>query len=173
MAALRAAGVERVALVDWDVHHGDGTQAIFEADPTVLYTSTHQSPFYPGTGSAEERGMGAGLGATINRPLLAGDGDDAFVAAWTDELLPAVEAFGPGAILVSCGYDAHVADPLAGLRVTEAGFEAVARAVGGVAARLGIPGVALTLEGGYDLDALRSSAAATVRGLLAGRAEAA
>jgi acetoin utilization deacetylase AcuC-like enzyme len=170
-AALRADGVERVAIVDWDVHHGDGTQAIFAADPSVLYASTHQFPFYPGTGAAAERGLGPGEGTTLNRPLLVGDGDDAFVAAWTDELLPAVEAYRPGAILVSAGYDAHAADPLAELRVTEAGYEAVARALGRVAGDLGIPGVALTLEGGYDLDALRASVAATVRGLLAGRSE--
>jgi acetoin utilization deacetylase AcuC-like enzyme len=172
VASLRAAGVQRVAIVDWDVHHGDGTQAIFEADPTVLYTSTHQFPFYPGSGAAAERGRGAGIGTTINRPLLAGDGDDAFVAAWTDELLPAVEAFGPGAIVVSAGYDGHAADPLAELTITEAGYETVARAIGGVAARLAIPGVALTLEGGYDLDALRASVAATIRGLVAGREQA-
>ncbi len=171
-ASLRAAGVERVAIVDWDVHHGDGTQAIFEADPTVLYTSTHQFPFYPGSGDAAERGIGAGIGTTINRPLLADDGDDAFVAAWTDELLPAVEAFGPDAIVVSAGYDGHAADPLAELTITETGYETVARALGGVAARLAIPGVALTLEGGYDLDALRASVAATIRGLVAGHEQA-
>ena len=172
VATLRAAGVERVAIVDWDVHHGDGTQAIFEADPAVLYTSTHQFPFYPGSGAAAERGIGAGMGTSINRPLLAGDGDDAFVAAWTDELLPAVEDFGPGAIVVSAGYDGHAADPLAELTITEAGYETVARALGAVAARLAIPGVALTLEGGYDLDALRASVAATIRGLVAGREQA-
>ena len=169
VAGLRARGVERVAIVDWDVHHGDGTQAIFDADPTVLYTSTHQFPFYPGTGAAAERGSGPGLGMTINRPLRAGDGDEAFVLAWTDELLPAVEGFEPRAIVVSAGYDGHVADPLAELTVTEAGYEAVARVLGGVAARLAIHGVALTLEGGYDLDAVRGSVAATVRGLVAGR----
>lgn len=167
-AGLRADGLTRVAIVDWDVHHGDGTQAIFHGDPDLIYTSTHQYPFYPGTGSQAD--MGGGVAR--NHPLSAGDGDEAFVAAWRDELLPAIEAFGPDAILVSAGYDAHVADPLAELAVTEAGFEAVGRAVGATAARLGLAGVALTLEGGYDLDALRSSVAASVRGLLDGRAEA-
>jgi acetoin utilization deacetylase AcuC-like enzyme len=169
-AGLRIDGsATRIAIVDWDVHHGDGTQEIFDADPNLLYASTHQSPFYPGTGSAAEQGTGEALGTKLNRPLLAGDGDEAFVAAWTEELLPAVEAFGPGAILVSAGYDAHRADPLAQLGVTEAGFAAVARELGAVSRRLELPGVALTLEGGYDLDALSASVAATVRGLLEGR----
>ena len=150
------------------MHHGDGTQSLFERDPDLLYASTHQSPFYPGTGSASERGTGEAIGTMINRPLLAGDGDDAFVAAWVDELLPAVEAFAPDAVLVSAGYDAHAADPLAELAVTEDGFEAIAQAVGRTIARLGLTGVALTLEGGYDLAALRASTGATVRGLLAG-----
>ena len=169
VAALRAQGVERVAVVDWDVHHGDGTQSIFEADPAVLYASTHQYPFYPGTGAASERGVGAAEGTTLNRPLAAGEGDEAFVATWLEDLLPAIEAFRPGAMVVSAGYDAHAADPLAELAVTEAGYEAVARALGGLASRLGIGGVALALEGGYDLVALRASVAATVRGLLPGR----
>jgi acetoin utilization deacetylase AcuC-like enzyme len=168
-ATLRADGVaRRIAIVDWDVHHGDGTQAIFDADPDLLYTSTHQAPFYPGTGSAAERGAGVAAGTKRNRPLLAGDGDDAFVAAWTDELLPAVEEFAPDAILVSAGYDAHAADPLAELLVTEDGFWTVAHALGQSMTRLGLAGVALTLEGGYDLEALRASVAATVRGILAG-----
>lgn len=171
LAGLRADGLaRRVAIVDWDVHHGDGTQAIFDPDPDVCYASTHQWPLYPGTGLAAERGSGAAVGTKHNRPLAPGDGDAAFVAAWREELLPAVEAFAPDAILVSAGYDAHLADPLAHLTVTEAGYEAVAEAVGRTTRRFGLPGVALTLEGGYDLKALRASAAATVRGLLAGRA---
>ena len=166
VAALRADGAaRRVAIVDWDVHHGNGTQAIFAGDADLIYTSTHQYPFYPGTGAAADD---AG-GVAHNHPLDAGDGDEAFVAAWRDELLPAIEAFGAEAILVSAGYDAHAADPLAELTVTEAGFESVARLLGATASRLGLRGVALTLEGGYDLDALRGSAAATVRGLLDGR----
>ena len=166
VAALRADGAaRRVAIVDWDVHHGNGTQAIFAGDADLIYTSTHQYPFYPGTGAAADD---AG-GVAHNHPLDAGDGDEAFVAAWRDELFPAIEAFGAEAILVSAGYDAHAADPLAELTVTEAGFEEVARILGATASRLGLRGVALTLEGGYDLDALRGSAAATVRGLLDGR----
>jgi len=169
-AGLRAAGrAGRIAIIDWDVHHGDGTQEIFAGDPDLCYASTHQSPFYPGTGLPAERGVGKAAGTKHNRPLAAGDGDDAFVGAWRDDLLPAVEAFAPEAILVSAGYDAHRADPLAELDVTEHGYAEVSRLLGALSRRLGLPGVALTLEGGYDLDALRDSTAATVRGLLEGR----
>jgi acetoin utilization deacetylase AcuC-like enzyme len=173
VAALRErAGVRRVAIVDWDVHHGDGTQAIFDADPDLCYASTHQSPLYPGTGPATASGTGDATGTKHNRPLPPGSGDEALLAAWERDLLPAIEAFAPEAILVSAGFDAHRADPLAHLMVTEAGYERLGRHVGALAARLGLPGVALTLEGGYDLPALRASAAASVRGLLSGRAEA-
>jgi acetoin utilization deacetylase AcuC-like enzyme len=166
VAGLRAEGAaNRIAIVDWDVHHGDGTQAIFHGDEDLFYASTHQYPFYPGTGPAGDDGGGVAR----NHPLRAGDGDEAFVAAWRDELLPGLEAFGPDAILVSAGYDGHAADPLAELTVTEAGYEAVGRALGATAAGLGIDGVALTLEGGYDPDAVRASVAASVRGLLDGR----
>lgn len=167
--ALRADGLaQRIAILDWDVHHGDGTQAIFDADPDLCYASTHQSPLYPGTGTAEDCGTGPALGTKHNVPLPPGSGDAEFTAAWLASLLPAVEAFGPQAILVSAGYDAHRADPLAELEVTEAGYRSVAEAVGRLARAAGLTGVALTLEGGYDLDALRGSAAATVVGLLAG-----
>jgi acetoin utilization deacetylase AcuC-like enzyme len=170
-AAVRASGAaRRLAIVDWDVHHGDGTQDVFEDDPDVFYASTHQFPFYPGTGWPQERGRGSAAGTVRNRPLAAGDADEAFVAAWRDELLPAIEEFGAEAILVSAGYDAHRDDPLAELEVTAAGFGEVARLVGALSARLGLAGVALTLEGGYDLDALRASVASTVGGILAGRA---
>ena len=167
--ALRAAGLaQRIAIVDWDVHHGDGTQAIFDADPDLWFASTHQSPLYPGTGAASERGTGPGLGTKHNLPLPPGSGDAEFTAAWQTELLPAVEAFGPEAILVSAGYDAHQSDPLAELDVTEAGYRSVAEAIGRLSRARGLGGVALTLEGGYDLDALRQSTASTVAGLLAG-----
>ena len=169
VAAIRARGLaERIAIVDWDVHHGDGTQAIFERDPDVCYASTHQSPLYPGTGARSETGVGEAVGTKHNRPLPPDAGDDAFVAAWGDDLLPAIEAFRAQAILVSAGYDAHIDDPLANLEVTEEGYEEVSQRLGALTRRLGLGGVALTLEGGYSLDALRASAAATVRGLLAG-----
>jgi acetoin utilization deacetylase AcuC-like enzyme len=166
--AVRAAGVRRIAILDWDVHHGDGTQAIFDHDPELCYASTHQSPLYPGTGHGDERGRGAAEGTMHNHPLAPGSGDDAFIAAWIEHLLPAVEAFRPQALLISAGYDAHRDDPLANLLVTESGFGAVALEVGRLAGRLGLGGLALTLEGGYDLAALRLSVAATVAGLLSG-----
>lgn len=170
-ATLRAAGLaQRIAILDWDVHHGDGTQAIFDADADLLYASTHQAPLYPGTGDATERGSGPAEGTKHNVPLPPGAGDDEFTSAWLELLLPAVEEFAPQAVLLSAGYDAHGADPLAHLQVSEDGYRAVSRAIGALAARLGIPGVGLTLEGGYDLPALRASAAATVEGLLDGLA---
>jgi acetoin utilization deacetylase AcuC-like enzyme len=169
VADLRANdAAQRIAVLDWDVHHGDGTQAIFDADAELCYASTHQSPLYPGTGDVTERGTGAATGTKLNAPLPPGSGDDRFTHAWLTQLLPAVEAFAPQAILVSAGFDAHRDDPLAHLAVTEDGYRQVAAAIGRLAARLGIPGVALTLEGGYDLPALRRSAAATVEGLLSG-----
>jgi acetoin utilization deacetylase AcuC-like enzyme len=168
-AALRAAGAaQRLAILDWDVHHGDGTQAIFDADPEVCYASTHEYPFYPGTGAASERGSGPAIGTMHNVPLPAGSGDAQFTEAWLVQLLPAVEAFAPEAILLSAGFDAHRADPLSWLEVTEEGYRTVAREMGALAGRLGISGVALTLEGGYDPRALRASAAATVTGLWEG-----
>ena len=171
VAALRSTGrARRIAIVDWDVHHGDGTQELFDADPDLAYASTHQHPFYPGTGLASESGIGAARGTMFNHPLTAAAGDDEFVSAWGDELLPAIERFAPEAILVSAGYDAHRADPLANLEVSEAGFGAVAGLLGALAARRALGGVTLAFEGGYDLEAVRASAAATVRGLLEGRA---
>jgi len=166
--ALRGAGLaQRIAIVDWDVHHGDGTQAIFDDDPELLYASTHQRPLYPGSGSPEQRGSGAAVGTKHNMTLLPGADDEAFVAAW-HELLGRVREFRPQAILVSAGYDGHRDDPLANLAITEQGYRSVAVAVGGLTAELGLPGVALVLEGGYDLDALERSAGATVEGLFEG-----
>jgi acetoin utilization deacetylase AcuC-like enzyme len=127
-------------------------------------------PLFPGSGGVAEQGAGSAFGTKHNAPLRPGSGDEEFVSAWTARLLPAVEAFQPEAILVSAGYDAHRSDPLAELEVTEVGFRRVAEAIGGMARRIGAAGVALTLEGGYDLQALRASAAATVEGLLAGLA---
>ncbi|MDQ3690548.1 MAG: histone deacetylase [Chloroflexota bacterium] len=171
VAGLRARGVaDRIAVIDWDVHHGDGTQAIFDVDAGLCYASTHQSPLYPGTGDRRDVGTGAGGGTMHNWPLPPGSNDEAFVTAWREELLPAIESFAPELILVSAGYDAHRDDPLASLELTAHGYAEVARLIGALSARLGIGGVALTLEGGYDLGALRAASAATVRGILVGRA---
>jgi acetoin utilization deacetylase AcuC-like enzyme len=163
MSLLGMDGASRIAILDWDVHHGDGTQAIFESNSSVMYASTHQFPWYPGTGSQAEQ-----QATTVNVPLPAGSGDEAFVSAWRNAILPKVEAFAPTAILVSAGYDAHLDDPLAGLMVTSPGFRQVAVEIGSLARRLEVAGVALALEGGYDLDALRACAGATIQGLLAG-----
>ena len=164
-AGLRAGGTGRVAIVDWDVHHGNGTQHIFEDDPAVFYFSCHQMPLYPGTGYARERGVGAGEGATLNVPLAPGDGDDRFLAAlsqWGD----AMEAFRPEIVLVSAGFDAHRDDLLGGLRVSTFAFGEATRIVRAVAERHAGGRLVSMLEGGYELEALAASAAAHVEALL-------
>ena len=164
VAAARSADPTlRVAVLDWDLHHGNGSQELFAPDDAAFYASTHQFPFYPGTGSAAEQGE-----RLVNVPLPEGSCDHEFIDAWTESILPRAEAFGPELILISAGFDAHRSDPLSGLEVTEAAFGQVAQAVGQLAHRLDLEGVALSLEGGYDLDALRASTRATVTGLLAG-----
>jgi acetoin utilization deacetylase AcuC-like enzyme len=169
VAAARAEDrARRIAIVDWDGHHGDGTQAIFDDDPDLCYASTHQSPLFPGTGATDERGRGAAVGTKHNRPLPPGSGDEALLDAWQEDLLPAIAAFAPEVLLVSAGYDAHHYDPMANLGVTDDGYHRLGTAVGTLARSLGLPGVALTLEGGYDLAALRRSTAASVHGLLQG-----
>jgi acetoin utilization deacetylase AcuC-like enzyme len=161
-AAARAEGCARVAIVDWDVHHGNGTQAAFYGDPDVLFCSLHQWPLYPGTGRTNEMGEGAGAGATINLPVPAGTGDAEVTALFDDVLLPRLHAFAPQLLLISAGYDAAAGDPLGGLRLTPAGYAALTRrlrrqAVGGR--------VVAILEGGYDLGNLERCTAATARAL--------
>jgi len=157
-------GVERVAVVDFDVHHGNGTQHIFEADPTLFYASSHQFPCYPGTGGAEERGVGN----VVNAPLAPGSGSVAFREAWEVLILPALERFAPGLLIVSAGFDAHKADPLAQLRVETADFAWLTAQLLDVARRHCGGRLVSLLEGGYDLDALAESAAAHVRVLMDG-----
>jgi acetoin utilization deacetylase AcuC-like enzyme len=147
-----AAGVERVAVLDWDAHHGNGTQAIFWDDPDVLYVSLHQYPFYPGTGGRAERGGGAGEGATLNIPLAAGTSEQEFIDAFEREALPALRDFDPGLLIVSAGFDAHRDDPLCDLGLSSQAFGELARAVREIGA-----GPVLILEGGYDLTALSES----------------
>ncbi len=156
-------GARRVAIIDWDVHHGNGTQHIFEARGDVFYASLHQWPWYPGTGAATERGRGAGEGATLNLPMAAGDGDAAYMDAFEATLLPALDAFAPDLVVVSAGFDAHVRDPLSSTRVTA---EAFARMTTLLLAHAGGRLVSL-LEGGYDLEGLADSAAAHVAALVA------
>jgi acetoin utilization deacetylase AcuC-like enzyme len=165
-AALRATGCDRVAIVDIDVHHGNGTQAAFYSDPTVLFASTHQFPFYPGTGARDERGAGAGVGATVNVPLPAGTTDEGFVQAYDREIIPALERFGPDAIVVSAGFDAHRLDPLGGLRVTTDGFRQVVTRLDAASRRLCRRRSAWVTEGGYHLEALRECLDATIEVLV-------
>jgi len=151
----KGGGVERVAIVDIDVHHGNGTQAAFYSDPAVLYISSHQYPFYPGTGAADETGEGPGRGFTLNIPLEAGATDDVYARAYESVVVPALDAFAPEVILVSAGFDAHARDPLAGMRMTSAGLANLVRIVDAAASRLCGRRIALVTEGGYHLDALR------------------
>jgi acetoin utilization deacetylase AcuC-like enzyme len=147
-------GVERILIIDWDVHHGNGTQWAFYLDPSVFYFSTHQSPLYPGTGSSAERGEEEGEGATLNVPLAPGTGDAGFQQAFSEYLVPACETFKPEFILISAGFDAHADDPLAHLRVSDAGFEWASRTVKQLAATYAEGRVVSVLEGGYDLETL-------------------
>ena len=165
-------GIERVAIVDWDVHHGNGTQEIFEADGSVFYFSTHQYPFYPGSGAANETGRGEGRGATLNVPLPPGAGDREYLAIFRDLLRPALDRFRPGAILISAGFDAHRADPLAGMSLPEAGYAGMTGVVREAAEAHCRGRVVSLLEGGYDLQALAASVEAHLRALGAFDAEA-
>jgi acetoin utilization deacetylase AcuC-like enzyme len=155
-------GVERVLIVDWDVHHGNGTQDAFYETDQVLFCSLHQSPLYPGTGSARERGAGAGAGYTINVPLPAGTDDRAYLQAFDDIVLPAADAYRPQLVLVSAGFDAHERDPLANLRLTTRGFHELARRVVRIADDHAGGRLVATLEGGYDPAALAASVVATL-----------
>ena len=158
----------RVAIVDWDVHHGNATQHMFEDDPTVLYFSTHQFPFYPGTGAGGERGRGAGSGFTVNVPMAAGSGDREYLSVFRERLVPALEEFRPGFVLISAGFDAHRDDPLAGMELTEAGYAGMTGIVREAADRLCGGRIVSLLEGGYDLRALAASVEAHLRALGAG-----
>jgi acetoin utilization deacetylase AcuC-like enzyme len=162
-AHARARGLERVAIVDFDVHHGNGTQEIFYADPSVLYVSLHQFPFYPGSGAADETGRGDGRGFTVNVPLSAGASDTVYGAAIERIVAPVLEAYRPELLLFSAGFDAHRRDPLAQMQMSEHGFKLlVRRTLAAVGPQIG---VGLLLEGGYDLLGLSSSLTATLEGL--------
>jgi len=155
-------GAKRVSIVDFDVHHGNGTQACFEADGTIFYGSSHQWPLYPGTGDSAEHGVGN----ILNVPLPPGADGEAFRAAWVEHIIPAVEAFAPDLLVISAGFDAHAADPLAQLRVREADFAYLTEALCALSDRCCGGRVVSLLEGGYDLEALGRSTAAHVRALM-------
>ncbi len=162
-AASLVAGGERVAIVDWDVHHGNGTQDIFYDDPNVLYVSTHESPLYPGTGRLAETGGACAPRSNLNLPFPRGTRGDTFREAFDDVVVPVVDAFAPDWLIVSAGYDAHRDDPLAGLELSAADYaDLVVRLASLVPARR----LLLVLEGGYDLDALTHSVGATLAALL-------
>lgn len=162
--AQAAHGIARVAVVDFDVHHGNGTQACFEQDASLFYASSHQSPCYPGTGEPHE----TGVGNIANATLPPGADGPAFRAAWERELLPALDAFAPGLLVISAGFDAHARDPLAQLRVREADFAWLTEELCRIADRHCRGKVVSLLEGGYDLEALAASVAVHVRALMHG-----
>jgi len=160
VAIAARAAAKRTLIIDWDVHHGNGTQDIFYRDPTVGYFSVHEWPLYPGTGAREERGAEEGLGATLNHPVRAGSGDAEFLAAIDEALGDFYERIAPELIIVSAGFDAHARDPLASCEVTTQGFAAMADRI---LRRAGRVPVAFVLEGGYDTPALAESVVAVAR----------
>jgi acetoin utilization deacetylase AcuC-like enzyme len=162
-AHARALGARRVGIVDWDVHHGNGTQDIFHEDGDVWYASLHQSPLYPGTGSRAETGHGDGLGTTRNCPLPPGSGDTEWLAAFDNTVVPFIETCRPDIILLSAGYDAHRTDPIGGCLVTDDGYAALAQRTRALADRLCEGRLAVVLEGGYDPAALGRAVVRTVR----------
>ncbi|MGO4735597.1 histone deacetylase family protein [Bosea sp. 2KB_26] len=163
--AQKAHGAERVAIIDWDVHHGNGTQEIFWNDPSVLYASTHEMPLYPGTGAPSERGE---HGTIVNAALRAGDGSDAFRDAFETAVLPRVDAFQPDLVIISAGFDAHWRDPLANINLVESDFAWATQKLMAIADRRAEGRLVSILEGGYDLEALSKSTASHVLALMRG-----
>ena len=159
-------GIERALIVDWDVHHGNGTQDIFYRDGSVLFFSTHQSPWYPGTGAASERGEGPGAGKTINCPLPAGSGSTEILGAFRNLLLPAAKAFQPELVLISAGFDSRAGDPLGQFQLTDADFAELTSLMTALAAEFCDGRLVSALEGGYNLPGLAQAAEAHVRALL-------
>jgi acetoin utilization deacetylase AcuC-like enzyme len=162
--ALDRGGLRRVMILDWDVHHGNGTNDIFHTSDRVLFMSIHQSPLYPGTGLARDAGSGPGEGLTVNVPVPAGTDDPVYRSLVEHVAVPLLRAFEPQLVLISAGYDAHRDDPLAGCRVTEEGFAVMTRSVRGACDAIGVP-LGCVLEGGYALGPLARSVAATMREL--------
>ena len=155
-------GLDRILIVDWDLHHGNGTQHSFDSDPSILYFSTHQYPYYPGSGSYHEIGTGKGEGFTINVPLSTGCGDGEFVAIFDRILRPVALEYNPEIILVSAGFDIYMGDPLGGMNVTPNGFAGLTRSIMDIAGSCCDGKLVITLEGGYDLKGLRDSVKAVL-----------
>jgi acetoin utilization deacetylase AcuC-like enzyme len=166
--AIAELGVERVLVLDWDVHHGNGTEAIFYGSPQVLYSSIHQSPLYPGTGAAADVGSGEGEGYTVNLPVPPGSGSDEFLSLVQTVVAPLGRQWKPQLICLSAGYDAHRDDPLANCDVDDAAYADMAATMRGLAAELGVP-VLICLEGGYSLGALSRSVVVTLEAFADGR----
>jgi acetoin utilization deacetylase AcuC-like enzyme len=167
--AIQRRGLERVAIIDFDVHHGNGTQDAFYADPHVLYTSLHEYPFYPGTGHWRDVGEGAGTGTTVNAALPPGCADAEYLATLDRLILPVLRRYRPQFILVSAGFDAHIADPLANMAVSTLGYRAIALRIAEVAAQVCDGRTVYVLEGGYRLEALARSVEHCIRVLLGER----
>ena len=165
--AIERHGLERVLIADWDVHHGNGTQDIFYDDPTVLFFSTHQSPWYPGTGARGETGEGAGAGTTINCPFPAHSGRDEILGAFRDRLLPAAEAFGPDLVMISAGFDSRLGDPLGQFRLDDPDFTEMTSLMQEVADKHAQGRLVSVLEGGYSLTGLAAAVQSHVSALLA------
>jgi len=164
--AQKRYALQRVLIVDWDVHHGNGTQHSFEDDPSILFFSTHQYPHYPGTGRGTERGTSAGEQFTINVPMEAGEGDEDYQAVFNKTLVPAADNFKPDFVMISAGFDAHRDDPLASMGLTEGGYADLTAIVAGIAKRYAHGRILSTLEGGYNLTALAASVDAHLTALL-------
>jgi acetoin utilization deacetylase AcuC-like enzyme len=158
-------GLDNIMIIDWDVHHGNGTQHIFEDDPSVFYVSTHQYPYYPGTGAVTETGTGRGQGYTMNFPLPQGSGDEVYIEVFEQHLLARALDYRPEFVIISAGFDAHYADPLAHMQVTEKGYRRMTQVVKEIAATCCNQRLISVLEGGYNLDALGRSVAAHVEEL--------
>ncbi len=162
-AYARSRGCARVAIVDYDVHHGNGTQWIFYEDPTVLFVSSHQFPFYPGTGAASETGRGAGVGYTLNIPLAAGAQDPEIERQYQEQVYPALRQFQPDLLMISAGFDAHELDPLGQVRMTTGGFARLTASLVKVADEVCAGRVVLVTEGGYSLEALKACLTEVIR----------
>lgn len=158
--------IKRVLIVDWDVHHGNGTQHIFENDPDVFYFSTHQYPYYPGTGHVWEKGTEKGVGKTLNLPFPGGTGEPSYLKAFEEVFMPQAFAFKPELILISAGFDAHKEDPLAGLNLTEHAYSFMTKRLKVLARECAKERIVSVLEGGYNLDALARSVEAHLRALM-------
>jgi acetoin utilization deacetylase AcuC-like enzyme len=168
--ALQAdCGVDKLMIMDWDVHHGNGTQHSFEDDPSVLYVSTHQFPYYPGTGDFGEAGRGRGLGTTVNIPMPAGCGDEEYTGCFQRIVAPAARQFAPEMILVSCGFDAHRTDPLASMQLGQQGYAAMTAVVRSLADELCDSRIVFVLEGGYSASSLTEGTRAVLTGMTADR----